>query len=69
MIAVIPRQSFYTNRIPRGKLMTLIMEPQPGKAYTPPPAASGGLLLNWLCKPEGRRQGSTRTLRLYGQGN
>lgn len=56
---------FYTNRTVV-KLMTLIMDPQPGESVYDPTCGSGGLLLNCALhlKDEGREY---RTLRLYGQ--
>ena len=56
---------FYTNRTVV-KLMTMIMDPQPGESVYDPTCGSGGLLLNCALhlKEEG---GEYRTLRLYGQ--
>lgn len=56
---------FYTNRTVV-KLMTLIMDPQPGESVYDPTCGSGGLLLNCALhlKEEGREY---RTLKLYGQ--
>jgi type I restriction enzyme M protein len=56
---------FYTNRTVV-KLMTLIMDPQPGESVYDPTCGSGGLLLNCALhlKEEGKE---FRTLRLYGQ--
>ena len=56
---------FYTNRTVV-KLMTMIMDPQPGESVYDPTCGSGGLLLNCALhmKEEGREY---RTLRLYGQ--
>jgi type I restriction enzyme M protein len=56
---------FYTNRTVV-KLMTLIMDPQPGESVYDPTCGSGGLLLNCALhlKDEGKEY---RTLRLYGQ--
>ena len=56
---------FYTNRTVV-KLMTMIMDPQPGESIYDPTCGSGGLLLNCALhlKDEGREY---RTLRLYGQ--
>jgi type I restriction enzyme M protein len=56
---------FYTNRTVV-KLMTLIMDPQPGESVYDPTCGSGGLLLNCALhlKDEGRE---FRTLKLYGQ--
>ncbi len=56
---------FYTNRTVV-KLMTLIMDPQPGESVYDPTCGSGGLLLNCALhlKSEGQEY---RTLKLYGQ--
>ncbi len=56
---------FYTNRTVV-KLMTLIMDPQPGESVYDPTCGSGGLLLNCVLhlKDEGKEY---RTLKLYGQ--
>ncbi len=56
---------FYTNRTVV-KLMTMIMDPQPGESVYDPTCGSGGLLLNCALhlRDEGREY---RTLRLYGQ--
>lgn len=56
---------FYTNRTVV-KLMTLIMDPQPGESVYDPTCGSGGLLLNCALhlKSEGKEY---RTLKLYGQ--
>lgn len=56
---------FYTNRTVV-KLMTKIMDPQPGESVYDPTCGSGGLLLNCALhlKEEGKEY---RTLRLYGQ--
>lgn len=56
---------FYTNRTVV-KLMTLMMDPQPGESVYDPACGSGGLLLNCALhlKNEGREY---RTLKLYGQ--
>lgn len=56
---------FYTNRTVV-KLMTLIMDPQPGETVYDPTCGSGGLLLNCALhlKSEGKEY---RTLKLYGQ--
>jgi len=56
---------FYTNRTVV-KLMTLIMNPQPGESVYDPTCGSGGLLLNCALhlKDEGKEY---RTLKLYGQ--
>ena len=56
---------FYTNRTVV-KLMTLIMDPQPGESVYDPTCGSGGLLLN--CALHLRDEGKEyRTLKLYGQ--
>lgn len=56
---------FYTNRTVV-KLMTMIMNPQPGESVYDPTCGSGGLLLNCALhlKEEGKEY---RTLKLYGQ--
>lgn len=56
---------FYTNRTVV-KLMTLIMNPQPGESVYDPTCGSGGLLLNCALhlKEEAKEY---RTLKLYGQ--
>jgi len=56
---------FYTNRTVV-KLMTMIMDPQPGESIYDPTCGSGGLLLNCALhlKNEGKEY---RTLKLYGQ--
>ena len=56
---------FYTNRTVV-KLMTMIMDPQPGDSVYDPTCGSGGLLLNCALhlKEEGKEY---RTLKLYGQ--
>jgi type I restriction enzyme M protein len=56
---------FYTNRTVV-KLMTMIMDPQPGESVYDPTCGSGGLLLNCALhlKEEGKE---FRTLKLYGQ--
>ncbi|MBT4076422.1 MAG: N-6 DNA methylase, partial [Gammaproteobacteria bacterium] len=56
---------FYTNRTVV-KLMTLIMDPQPGESVYDPTCGSGGLLLNCALhlKDEGKEY---RALKLYGQ--
>jgi type I restriction enzyme M protein len=56
---------FYTNRTVV-KLMTMIMNPQPGESVFDPTCGSGGLLLNCALhlKEEGKEY---RTLKLYGQ--
>jgi type I restriction enzyme M protein len=56
---------FYTNRTVV-KLMTMIMDPQPGESVYDPTCGSGGLLLN--CALHVRDEGKEyRTLKLYGQ--
>lgn len=56
---------FYTNRTVV-KLMTMIMDPQPGESVYDPNCGSGGLLLN--CALHLRDEGKEyRTLKLYGQ--
>ena len=56
---------FYTNRTVV-RLMTLIMDPQPGESVYDPTCGSGGLLLNCALqlKDSGREY---RSLKLYGQ--
>lgn len=56
---------FYTNRTVV-KLMTMIMDPQPGESVYDPTCGSGGLLLNCALhlQDEGKEY---RTLKLYGQ--
>lgn len=56
---------FYTNRTVV-KLMTMILNPQPGESVYDPTCGSGGLLLNCALhlKEEGKEY---RTLKLYGQ--
>jgi len=56
---------FYTNRTVV-KLMTMIMNPQPGESVYDPTCGSGGLLLNCALhlKEEGKEY---RNLKLYGQ--
>lgn len=56
---------FYTNRTVV-KLMTMIMDPQPGESVYDPTCGSGGLLLNCALhlKDESKEY---RTLKLYGQ--
>ena len=56
---------FYTNRAVV-KLMTMIMDPQPGESVYDPTCGSGGLLLNCALhlKEEDKEY---RTLKLYGQ--
>ena len=56
---------FYTNRTVV-KLMTMILNPQPGESVYDPTCGSGGLLLN--CALHLRDEGKEyRTLKLYGQ--
>jgi type I restriction enzyme M protein len=56
---------FYTNRSVV-RLMTLIMDPQPGESVYDPTCGSGGLLLN--CALQLKNAGKEyRTLKLYGQ--
>jgi type I restriction enzyme M protein len=56
---------FYTNRTVV-RLMTLIMDPQPGESVYDPTCGSGGLLLN--CALQLKQEGKEyRTLKLYGQ--
>lgn len=56
---------FYTNRTVV-KLMTMIMDPQPGESVYDPTCGSGGLLLN--CALHLKEVGKEyRTLKLYGQ--
>jgi type I restriction enzyme M protein len=56
---------FYTNRTVV-KLMTLIMNPQPGESVYDPTCGSGGLLLN--CALQLKQEGKEyRTLKLFGQ--
>jgi type I restriction enzyme M protein len=56
---------FYTNRTVV-RLMTLIMDPQPGESVYDPTCGSGGLLLN--CALQLKKAGKEyRTLKLYGQ--
>lgn len=56
---------FYTNRTVV-RLMTLIMDPQPGESVYDPTCGSGGLLLN--CALQLKETGKEyRTLKLYGQ--
>ena len=56
---------FYTNRTVV-RLMTLIMDPQPGESVYDPTCGSGGLLLN--CALQLKEAGKEhRALRLYGQ--
>jgi len=56
---------FYTNRTVV-KLMTLIMDPQPGESVYDPTCGSGGLLLNCALHLKDERK-EYRTLKLYGQ--
>ncbi|SDX21652.1 type I restriction-modification system subunit M [Nitrosomonas oligotropha] len=56
---------FYTNRTVV-KLMTLIMNPQPGESVYDPTCGSGGLLLNCALHLKEERK-EYRTLKLYGQ--
>jgi type I restriction enzyme M protein len=56
---------FYTNRTVV-KLMTMILDPQPGESVYDPTCGSGGLLLN--CALHLKNKGKEyRSLRLYGQ--
>jgi len=56
---------FYTNRTVV-RLMTLIMDPQPGESVYDPTCGSGGLLLN--CALQLKKSGKEyRSLKLYGQ--
>ncbi len=56
---------FYTNRTVV-RLMTLLMDPQPGESVYDPTCGSGGLLLN--CALQLKAAGKEyRTLKLYGQ--
>ncbi|MBL7797198.1 MAG: N-6 DNA methylase, partial [Saprospiraceae bacterium] len=56
---------FYTNRTVV-RLMTLLMDPQPGESVYDPTCGSGGLLLN--CALQLKTAGQEyRTLKLYGQ--
>jgi len=56
---------FYTNRTVV-KLMTMMVDPQPGETVYDPTCGSGGLLLN--CALHLKEQGKEyRTLKLYGQ--
>jgi len=56
---------FYTNRTVV-RLMTLIMDPQPGESVYDPTCGSGGLLLNCALQLKDSGQ-EYRTLKLYGQ--
>ena len=56
---------FYTNRTVV-RLMTLIMDPQPGESVYDPTCGSGGLLLNCVLQLKEAGQ-EYRTLKLYGQ--
>lgn len=56
---------FYTNRTVV-KLMTMIMDPQPGESVYDPTCGSGGLLLNCALHLKEERK-EYRTLKLYGQ--
>ena len=56
---------FYTNRTVV-KLMTMIMNPQPGESVYDPTCGSGGLLLNCVLHLKSENK-EYRTLRLYGQ--
>jgi type I restriction enzyme M protein len=56
---------FYTNRTVV-KLMTLIMDPQPGESVYDPTCGSGGLLLNCALHLKDEEK-EYRTLKLYGQ--
>lgn len=56
---------FYTNRTVV-KLMTMIMNPQPGESVYDPTCGSGGLLLNCALHLKEERK-EYRTLKLYGQ--
>lgn len=56
---------FYTNRTVV-RLMTLIMDPQPGESVYDPTCGSGGLLLNCALQLKSAGQ-EYRTLKLYGQ--
>jgi type I restriction enzyme M protein len=58
-------QEFYTNRT-LVRLMTLILDPQPGESVYDPTCGTGGMLLS--AAAELKRQGKEhRNLRLYGQ--
>jgi len=56
---------FYTNRTVV-KLMTMIMDPQPGESVYDPTCGSGGLLLNCALHLKSENK-EYRTLKLYGQ--
>lgn len=56
---------FYTNRTVV-RLMTLMMDPQPGESIYDPTCGSGGLLLNCALQLKNAGQ-EYRSLRLYGQ--
>jgi len=56
---------FYTNRTVV-RLMTLIMDPQPGESVYDPTCGSGGLLLNCALQLKDASR-EYRTLKLYGQ--
>jgi type I restriction enzyme M protein len=56
---------FYTNRTVV-RLMTLLMDPQPGESIYDPTCGSGGLLLNAALQLKESGQ-EYRTLRIYGQ--
>lgn len=56
---------FYTNRTVV-KLMTMIMDPQPGESVYDPTCGSGGLLLNCALHLK-EEEKEYRTLKLYGQ--
>jgi type I restriction enzyme M protein len=56
---------FYTNRTVV-RLMTLMMDPQPGESVYDPTCGSGGLLLNCAMQLKAAGQ-EYRTLKLYGQ--
>jgi type I restriction enzyme M protein len=56
---------FYTNRTVV-RLMTLLMDPQPGESVYDPTCGSGGLLLNGALQLKTAGQ-EYRTLKLYGQ--
>lgn len=58
-------QEFYTNRT-LVRLMTLVLDPQPGESVYDPTCGTGGMLLS--AAAELRRQGKEhRNLKLYGQ--
>jgi type I restriction enzyme M protein len=56
---------FYTNRTVV-RLMTLMMDPQPGESVYDPTCGSGGLLLNCALQLKANNQ-EYRSLKLYGQ--